>query len=231
MFVLQMASAASNGLAPDVRQQETPQGIYLPAIFNHPTPTPTPIPDTVYVRSHRGYYTAGTYELFAEVTNGRTLPFCNIRVTGKLYNSNGALIGNIGGYTTLKKLAPQQRSPVRMSLLLPPDDISSYVFTVSGDDSCWSDYRDLTVLSQDMGKGFGAEVYGEVRNDHAQTLTSVKVVVTFYDAGGRIWYADEESITGSVDLPSGEKGAYSVDTFRDDLFQLTYTVQAQGQVQ
>jgi hypothetical protein len=222
---------------------QTGAAVYLPAIDNPPTPTPTlvptatpaptlaptPLPDGVYGLSQYGYMAGTYYNVFAELINGRSSTVCSVKVVAKFYDASGTFLATDYGYAMMGDLAPQQRSPVHIMLSHAPSTIAQYILDVSWRDSCdFMHYRDVTILNQNLREDYGAEVFGEARNDNPQALTSVKAVVTFYDGSGQIHYADSGYLSGGSTLLPGQAGVYSIHTFQEDLSNYPYTVRAQG---
>ncbi len=254
VFVIGTGQAAFAANLPPLPEQATPYGVYLPAVANPPTATPlptatptpspsptstqpptatpepteVPLPDAVFLLSDRGYRERTSYYVFAEVKNGRGSEVCSVNLVGKFYDGNGTLVATGEGYGMVDALAPQQRSPVRIIISNAPATIASYTLEIAWSNQCYLHYRNVTVLSQNLRDNYGAEVFGEVRNDNGETLKSVQTVVTFYSVDGRIRYADYSYVSGSSELVSGQTGVYSIRTFEDDLAIFPYTVQAQG---
>lgn len=251
LFLLSLLSAPVDVAAGQgtLSPQETPFGVYLPAVVNQPTltytptpiptstpvptftatPTPTPPPDGVYPLSHRGYMEGSSYIVFAELLNGRGSTVCFTKVVGKFYDYYGNLVATENSYAMFDTLAPQQKTPVELVVSNAPNNIAGYTLDVSWQNSCnYLQHRSVTVLSQNIRENYGAEVFGEVRNDNPQTLKSVEAVVTFYDGGGGIWYADYGYLSGSTELAPGQTGVYSISTLEKGLMSTSYVVQSQG---
>lgn len=215
----------------------TPTATPTPTRTPSPTPIPTatatvtpiPLPDAVYTLSKRGYMDGSSYVVFAELINGRSSTVCFTKVVGKFYDAYGALVATEDSYAMFDNLVPQQKTPVELIVTNAPNNITGYTLDISWQNSCSVfKYRNVTVLSQNIRDDYGAEVFGEVRNDNPQTLKSVEVVVTFYDGGGGIQYADFGYLSGSTELAPGQTGVYSISTFRKDLMPWPYLVQSQG---
>lgn len=193
------------------------------------TVAPTPLPDGVYTLSSRGYMSGSSYIVFAELINGRDSTVCFTKVVGKFYDAYGSLVATGDSYAMFDNLASQQKSPVELIVTNAPSGITGYTLDISWQNSCSIfKYRNVTILSQSIRDDYGAEVFGEVRNDNPQTLKSVEVVVTFYDGAGGIRYADLGYLSGSTELASGQTGVYSISTFQKDLMPYPYVVQSQG---
>lgn len=251
LFLLSAFSTPSDVAAGQgtLSPQETPFGVYLPAVANLPTPThtptptptptavptftatptPTPLPDGVYALSSRGYMDGSTYIVFAELINGRGSTACFTKVVGKFYDTYGNLVATEDSYAMFDTLAPQQKTPVELMVSNAPSNIASFTLDISWQNSCnYLQHRSATVLSQNIRENYGAEVFGEVRNDNPQTLKSVQAVVTFYDGSGGIWYADYGYLSGSTELAPGQTGVYSINTLEKGLMSSPYVVQSQG---
>jgi hypothetical protein len=247
--VLAARQPAAHAMDEPVAPMQTSAAVYLPVVGNPPSPTPvptatatpeptatptptlapTPLPAGVYGVSQYGYLEGTYYHVFAELINGNSNTVCFVKVVARFYDTYGTFLATDEGYTMMSDLAPQQKAPVHIMLSNAPSTIAYYSLDVTWRDSCnLLEYRDVTILNQNVRDDYGAEVFGEVRNDNPQTIQSIKVVVTFYDGSGQIRYADFGYLSGNTSLAPGQIGVYSIHTFEDALIYYPYTVRAQG---
>lgn len=149
-----------------------------------------------------------------------------MKVAAKYFDTNNQLVAVADTYTYLDQTDPGATNPFRVVLSNPPAAIARYELTVRWSTASYLDYCPATVLSQGTRDNYGVEVYGEVRNDYAREMRSVKVAVTFYDAAGNVVEAERAYASVST-LPPGASSIYKVSTSRNFSFA-TYRVQVQG---
>jgi hypothetical protein len=149
-----------------------------------------------------------------------------VKVNGKFYDASGGLVATDYGVGMLTGLMPQQQVPFDIEITNAPASIVRYELNVVWNNLC-SNYRLVTVVSQNIRDNHGAEIFGEVRNDTAATLGVVTVAVSFYDAAGNLWDADVSFATDRS-LGSGQTTTYRINTGKLDLLTLPYMVQGEG---
>jgi hypothetical protein len=196
------------------------------------TATPTTNPLLIQVRSHRSFsvtaYGPSLY-VVGEVENKSSSPIYYVVVMVKFYDAANQFVATASSDAYLRKTAPGQRNPFKVGLSNPPNDISRYEFILAWSTSS-SYYQPVTVLNQQTRDNGGIEVFGEVRNDQSHELSSVKVVVAFYDAAGEVVDTNYNYATVST-LTPGAISTYSVHTSYDSNPSLVFSslnVQAEG---
>lgn len=208
---------------------------YLPLMRLDPTatpvpPTPTPPAPSLHVTSYRMVYTtADSINVYGEVENTTTKPAYLVKVVGKFYDAAGNFVATDYTYTGLTKTEVGGHNPFNLYLGNAPAGITRVDLTLSSDSTSLLAYVPVTVLSQQTRDNFGLELFGEVRNDQSRQVRFAVVAVTFYDAGGKVYYTNN-SYADVTTLNPGATSTYKISTFQDDLAGLNYTVQAQGYI-
>ncbi len=194
-----------------------------------PVSEPPPPVASVHVRSERSYVQGLRRYVVGEVLNDSTIPAYDLEVMARFYDASDQLVAVQDAYSELSATRPDQRNPFNLVLWNAPATIAHYQLSLSWRTSTILDYQPITVLSKQIRDNYGVEVFGEVRNDQASEMRSVKVAVTFYDSGGEV--VDIDSGYGSVTtLAPGATTAYRVSTFNSSLVFASYEVQAEGYV-
>jgi len=164
-----------------------------------------------------------------EVINETPDTVYSVKVIARFYDAANQLIATDDTFTFFSAVFPNQRSPFRVLLFDPPSDIARYELTLDVSDTSFLEYRNVEVLSQSTrDTSIGVEVFGEVRNNRSQTMNSVEVVVTFYDADLNVIDVDN-GFPSVTTLDPGETSVYSLSTLTENTFS-SYVVQAQGYV-
>lgn len=182
--------------------------------------------NTIYVRSWRTFPRSASLYVVGEVVNGTANPVNFVKVIGKFYDSGGQLVATDDSYAFISAILPGNRSPFRLILSNAPAGIVRIDLTLTWDVDTLFEYRQATILSQQVRDNFGVEVFGELRNDQVVELRSIETVVTFYDAGGSVLDVDF-GFPSVTTLAPGATSPYSMSTF-SAIPYASYTVQAQG---
>jgi hypothetical protein len=200
-----------------------------------PTPIPTP-PKTYlpllhgpspFIASSSGLVlTSGTVEIVGEVVNPGTTPLCYATIALRFYNAADQLVATDSTSTYMSATLPGQPNPFKSVLSSAPTNIAYYQPSLSWS-KCFNTYHPITVLSQQVRKRPDPEVFGEIRNDNAMTINSIDVGITYYNAAGRVVYADWDYPTPST-LAAGASGIYSARSYISNLPYASVTVRAQG---
>lgn len=240
-FSLILASIFIKSLSPISRAQTIPQdppAIYLPVVENNiPTPTaeptrvptPTPLAVGVEVKSATGFIQASSrfYRVHGEVINKTTSNAYRVRLRANFFDAAHNLVDGDVTEIFFGAAFPKQVVPFELLASKNINSITSYEMTVSFYDNDPTDFRALTILSQQIRNSAGIEVFGEVRNDSGATVRGAALALTFYDASGKVVRAYPGFVT--TDLGNGQKTAYSITT-SDNFGYASYTVQAQSYV-
>jgi hypothetical protein len=197
----------------------SPPKIYLPVAL---------VPSPYIVSSSGVVLASGTVEVVGEVTNPGSSAVCFARVAVRFYDAANQLVATEDGSTYLTATLPGDRNPFKVTLSSAPATIKYYRPSLSWS-NCYSTYRALTVLSQNLRNRPDPEVFGEIRNDTSSTVKNIDVGVTYYDTNGVVVYTDWDWPTPS-ELSPGATAIYSARTFVTGISFASFTVRAQGYV-
>ena len=195
-----------------------------------PAATPTAIPGTVFLGSHQGFVSDGSYVVVGEVLNGEPFPVFNVKVIGSFYDSSGNLVAAQESLVDLAQIEPELSSPVKLQVDNSGGSISRYELTLVWDEISIVDYEELTILSQEARTDGGLTVVGELRNDGSVTVKDIVTVVTFYDSAGQVVDVYRGTVSSST-LQPNETAAYTIAVPNSDLAYDHFSVQAQGALQ
>jgi len=191
------------------------------------TPLPAPLLHVRNYRMHRPPSTSNDVHVIGEVENETPYVGHYARVIAKFYDAGGAFVATASTDTVFARTDPGMRNPFILVLTNAPASITRVEFIVTARNSGAADYRSAVVLSQLTRDNFGVEVFGEVQNTQADYLSSILVMVTFYDGAGAVY----DFVRGYVDispLALNATSTYKIQTYRADLAGLAYLVQVQG---
>ncbi len=207
-------------------------GVYLPRISNVVPillPTATPLSQGVEVKSARGSTKSNSkfFHVVGEVINKTTVNAYTIKVSAKFFDAAHNLVDDASTDVYLAMVSPQQVAPFELRTSKNIGLIVRYELAVSFLDHDSTDYRMLTVLSQQVRNNAGIEVFGEMRNNSGNTVHAAALVLTFYDTAGNVI----DAYAGQVDtnLDQGQATAYAISTSHNFSYA-RYVVQAQGYI-
>lgn len=189
------------------------------------TPTAAPLPDIIFVKSSRSIIRDSTLYVVGEVSSGSAQPVYSTQIQAKFFDASHQLIAVEDAYTLLDMTSPSQSNPFQVILFNAPNSIADYELTLVYQNTGGLSYVPITVVSQQVRDNFGVEIFGELRNDSASTVSEPKIVVTFYDEAGNV--VDVSYAYASTSLTVGQSIIYSVMTSRNISFS-SFTVQAQS---
>jgi LysM repeat protein len=224
----------ANGIE-DPRRLQVGQALIIPQeeeaqAASEPTPTPTPLPFTVENMTFARAPTGGLWCL-GEVLNTSDVDIEQVQVAVNLLDDKAQIIASASNFVEMDLLAPGQRSPFAILFSQPPSQFASYQTTplsavpahVGGY------YRDLAV-QEARGEGERYAVYrveGKVVNIGPEDAVGVTVVVTAYDALGRVVGVRRAPPRHNV-IPRGGHSEFAMEIIPVSGPVVTYTVQAQG---
>ena len=218
----------------DPRLLQIGQELVIPreeGLANQPTPTPTPLPFQI---ANVGFYETpvGSLWCLGEVVNNTGAGIEQVQIAVSLYDAEGETVATRSTFTEFDIIPNEGKMPFALLFTEPPSGFSQHqVAALSGVTVVhWGrNYMDLTIES-DQGEASGERAYvvtGQVRNTGQYEAEQIRIVVTVYDAEGRvvgIRRSSPETQTLGVDESS---------PFRVSLSSLggqvvTHTVQVQG---
>jgi LysM repeat protein len=210
----------------DPRLLQIGQELVIPreeeGLANQPTPTPTPLPFQI---ANVGFYETpvGSLWYLGEVINNTAV---------SLYDAEGETVATGSTFTEFDIIPNESKMPFALLFTEPPSDFSHHqVVALSGVTVAhWGrNYIDLTIES-DHGEASGERVYvvtGHVRNTGQYDVEQIRMVVTAYDAEGRV-VGIRRGGPETQTLGVGESSSFRVSLSPLGGQVLTHTVQVQG---
>ena len=199
----------------DPRTLQIGQELIIPRIeetsAGTPTPTPTPLPLEIQGVS---YYQspAGSLWFLGEVKNGTGEGVEQVKVEVSLYDRDGELIATSSAFIPLDVIPDGGKAPFAILFAAPPPGFASYqvvVLSAVPAVPLESRYSDLIVKGKGESKGKFYVVSGEVRNIGRSSARAIRVVVTAYDARGRVVGVRTASPEEDV-LNAGESSPFQI---------------------
>jgi len=193
-----------------------------------PTPTPTPMP---YALEGVAFYETpvGSLLCLGEVHNLSDADLEHVQVAVQLLDERGQVLSEERAFTALEVVPQGGRAPFAVLFPRPPTSYARYqVYPLSGEPVVYwgSRYPHLSVVEhQAEFQTDLLRVQGKVRNDGEDDAEAVEVVVTAYEAQGRVVGLREVALEQEI-LPAGEAV-----TFTLEVITLGQAVRYQAQVQ
>ena len=220
----------------DPRLLQIGQELVIPreeeGLANQPTPTPTPLPFQI---ANVGFYETpvGSLWCLGEVINNTGASIEQVQVAVSLYDAEGEMVATGSTFTEFDIIPNEGKMPFALLFTEPPSGFSHHqVAALSGVTVAhWGrNYMDLTIES-DHGEASGERVYivaGQVRNTGQHDVEQIRIVVTAYDAEGRV-VGIRRGSPETQTLGGGESSPFRASLSSLGGQVVTYTVQAQGQ--
>ena len=206
-----------------------PQGVE--AMEGTPTPTPTPIPFEV---SGLNFYQVpgGALWCLGEVVNTADIPIEQVAVLVKLYNSAGSLLAQSTAFTALDVIPPGGKGSFVAEFAEPPGRFDRYEvvpFSAVPAHSPSRLYNSFIVKEHSWNKTEYDfyRVQGIVVNAGDAIATEVNVVVTAYDALGKV-VALKQAVPAKSTLHPFEESKFYITFAPAGNPPVTYTLQVQG---
>ena len=175
-------------------------------------PTPTPLPVTV--QGTALYETpAGSMWVLGEVLNLVGTSLENIQVRVGLLDASGAEVAAGTAFTALDVIPIDGRSPFAVLFVSPPAGAAAFVVTaVRAEASAEPGKRHMPIViagEQGAIDGLQFKVVGSIANQGPFGAIDVNVVLTTYDAAGRVT-GYRQAIAGDGTLAAGGKGEFEI---------------------
>ena len=192
--------------------------------------------DDIDILSHTGSVDDWDhYTVAGEVRNAGSDNLEWVVLTATFYDSSGVEIGTSFAYTTINTLVPGQKSPFEITLwdTLVVASVASYEI-VCNQCNITDEYTngEFEIISHALGTdAYGYNiVVGEVKNTGSQTVTSVMIVGTFYDASGKVITTEYTWESPSDGLAPVEVTPFEMTLYDESVFQdiVSYELQAQS---
>ena len=219
----------------DPRLLQIGQELVIPreeeGLANQPTPTPTPLPFQI---ANVGFYETpvGSLWCLGEVINNTGAGIEQVQVAVSLYDAEGEMVATGSTFTEFDIIPHEGKMPFALLFTEPLPGFSHHqVVALSGVTVAhWGrNYMDLTIES-DHGEASGERVYvvtGQVRNTGQYDAEQIRMVVTAYDAEGRV-VGIRRGSPETQTLGVGESSPFRVSLSPLGGQVVTYTVQVQG---
>ncbi len=227
------ALQAANGII-DPRTLQIGQELIIPEpedTSGAPTPTATPFPADV-----RGVSFVenppGTLWAFGEVTNPGSSTLSEMVVSINLYDAEGKLLASQAAFTALDVLPSGQSVPFAVPFDDPPSSFAQYQAAVVsavpllGNTRYYLDLNPIEVSATQIAEST-FRITGQLENTGASNATAIKLVVTAYDAGGKV-AAQRQVSLDVVILRSNARTPFEIDLTIPQTTVTRYEVQAQG---
>ncbi|HJW83338.1 MAG TPA: FxLYD domain-containing protein [Anaerolineae bacterium] len=229
---LDALQAANGVLRPETLQ--IGQALIIPIGSGQPVPVagglllPTPIPQPVTIQGMALYETpVGSIWVLGEVVNPGSASLENTQVRAALLDATGEEIVSSTAFTALDVIPGGGRSPFGVLFVAPPAGVASYHVTAIRAESSTepgSRYMPIAIASQESAlDGLLFKVRGSLVNPGSRAATQMNLVLTTYDADGRVTGYRQSSLgqgtlaTGGVAefeialAPNGPPGALPAD--------------------
>lgn len=220
----------------DPRLLQIGQELVIPreeeGLADQSTPTPTPLPFQI---ANVGFYEApvGSLWCLGEVINNTGASIEQVQVGVSLYDAEGETVATGATFTEFDIIPNEGKMPFALLFTEPPSGFSHHqVVALSGVTvTHWGrNYMDLTIES-DRGEASGERAYvvtGQVRNTGQHAVEQIRIVVTAYDAEGRV-VGIRRGGPETQTLGVGESSPFRVGLSSLAGQVVTHTVQVQGQ--
>jgi LysM repeat protein len=198
---------------------------------NQLTPTPTPLPFQV---ANAGFYETpvGSLWCLGEVINNTGADIEQVQVAVSLYDAEGEVVATGSTFTEFDFIPNESKMPFALLFTEPPSGFNHHQITALSGVAVahWGrNYMDLTIES-DHGEASGERAYvvtGQVRNTGQHDAEQIRMVVTAYDAEGRV-VGIRRGSPETQTLGIGESSPFRVSLSSLGGQVVTYTVQVQG---
>lgn len=206
-----------------------------------PWPTETPLPGTLtptntpeatgelLVLSSTGAYSATSYWIYGELRNDLSIPAFKPAVRAWFYNDRNQLLGAGENYLPFPLLPIGALGSFAIIIPNSPEGIHHYRFEPWRTGSTPTvTYRYVAVLSTQVHTTPSMYVSGEIKNLEPSALHDVKLMLTAYDAAGKVVYA-ASGIPTKTTLQPEETVPYTI-SISDVVTFDHVVVQAQGYI-
>lgn len=144
------------------------------------------VPTSVALLSQRSYFDGTLNHIVGEVKNTGVSNVQLVKIVATYYDGAGQIIGSNYGFTTLNILVPGQRSPFDMTSL-PIPNLARYDLAVSAEQTATQPPAvRVNSVDQYVDTGGLNHVTGKVHSNAPTPVQRVQVVVSWYDATGKL---------------------------------------------
>lgn len=195
---------------------------------------PTPTPLSAQVQGLALFETGvGSLRCRGEVRNPNTSALENVQVRIVLKDAAGQALAEARPFTMLDVIPPAGRAPFEALFTSPPANYATFDATIiraEPSDEPGARYAALQVVSKQGGTdGLQFRVVGQVRNGSNQPAADAKIVVTAYDATGKVISARQQTI-GDGNLAAGATGNFTISFVASGGTPAHFEVAAEGRI-
>ncbi|MDX1813474.1 MAG: FxLYD domain-containing protein, partial [Candidatus Bathyarchaeia archaeon] len=171
---------------------------------------------------------SGYFHVLGEVKNNLTSNIENVKLVVTFYDSENLVIGADHAYADIDILEPNQKSPFELSSSPYVISPASYEIAVEFRFTSEQPSEGLTVLSYTASVDSlgNHRIVGEVKNDGTSVTTSVKVVCTYYEQGGKV-IGESHAYTELDAIAVGDTAPFELNSYRE-LTPAYFELQVQG---
>jgi hypothetical protein len=184
----------------------------------------------VAILSDSSYIESGYFHVVGEVQNLGSLNLQYVKITATFYDSANNVIATGFTFTGIDVLVPQQKSPFDVSSYPSQDLVVDHYKVVVSDYSSTTNqpYRSLVAQGVTTSAEFGYyQIKGEVKNTGTRTATYVKLVVTYYNAEGKV-IGIAFTFTNPIDIDAGQTAQFDCSSYPLEILPASYQLQVQG---
>jgi len=152
------------------------------------TPTITPTPSTLVARGATSYTKSnGDLHVVGEVLNSTSGSICDVRIVSTFYDASDQVVAIAAAYTMLDIVGSGEVAPFDVVVPDPPSGIDRQELQVDYEITSTVPLRLEVVNHSGSTQSDGNyHILGEVRNQHAFTVNSVRVVATIYNTENEV---------------------------------------------
>lgn len=181
------------------------------------------------ILSHSSYMSYGYFHVVGEVKNTGSVNLEFVKITATFYDSANNVIATSFTYTMIDILLPNQKSPFELSTFPYSGPVDHYSLSISYYGTSSIPYRDLQVQGVTTSTIYGYyHVLGEVKNIGSSPTTFTEVIITFYDADGKVIGATF-TFTDPYDLSPGQTAPFDASSYPLEIQPASYEIQVQAQ--
>jgi hypothetical protein len=187
-----------------------------------------PSATAIKVLSSRAWVDSGYLHIVGDVKNTSSSWRRFVEIDARLYNSSGQVLGSDFTFALLDLVAPGKRAPFHL-MRQEPNGYHHYRLSTSSSTTSQRPIRKLTVHDGVPYEDFGYRHYpGEVSNGNGFKVKFVQVVITLFDANGKVVNVDFTFTNPSTVPAHATRGFEAIFTDHySDAVTVRYQVQAQ----
>ena len=211
-LVVLLVSGTANPVQAEGSSADQDHFVQLPLILSNYSPTPVVTDEVVVLSSSFIQATSTSLQIVGEVQNLTSSIVSTVFVYVNLKDAAGNTLANPGNMTVVAKIAPNMKSPFRITATIPAGydhyEIDKVIWFTS---TITPVALDITNQVQSWN-GDSYVVSGSVHNQTAETRTSVEASVTMYDSSGKV-IGMGYSKTDPADIEAGQDANFNIEIY------------------